>query len=209
MLLDVLCSPGGRAQSQLRRAFQELGDDADGRLVGDVAGKGQRCLHDLLQQLQLVIRVSAKGERAHDELVHHHPERPPIHGAGVAFADNALRGEVLRRPDESVGLQTLLAAPEVHQLGIAPEVQHHVLRLQVSVHDRPPVEVLQSQGDAAPEELGLPLAEVANLPYGREQVATSKELGQEVNVLGILEGSDEVHDAGVVAFRVNLPLQEH
>ena len=49
-------------------------------------------------------------------------------------------------------LERLLAAPEVHQLGVAAEVEHHILRLQVAVHDAAAVEVLQRQGDAAAVE---------------------------------------------------------
>mmetsp|Transcript_19339 Transcript_19339/g.60806 ORF Transcript_19339/g.60806 Transcript_19339/m.60806 type:complete len:344 (+) Transcript_19339:349-1380(+) len=209
MLLDLLRPPRGGAQPQLRRAFQQALQQGDAApATGEqIPREVQRCLPDLAKQLQLVLRVLPERQRANDELVHHHAQRPPIDGARVAFArrDDLWR-HVLRRANQGARLQGLLAASEVHQLGVAAEIQQNVFRLQVSVHDPTRVQVLQGKDHGATVELRLRLRKAPDLADGIEELTPAKELRQEVDVLGVLKRLDELHDARVVALRIDLPL---
>ena len=72
----------------------------------------------------------------------------------LAFPNDAFRSEILWSANKGVGLEALLAASEVHQLGISSEIQDHILWLEVAVHDRAAVKILQGQCDAAPKKPG-------------------------------------------------------
>mmetsp|Transcript_18147 Transcript_18147/g.51802 ORF Transcript_18147/g.51802 Transcript_18147/m.51802 type:complete len:406 (-) Transcript_18147:1496-2713(-) len=206
MLLDFLRTSCGRPETELGRALEEAGHDADAGLVRDVARERKRGFQDFSEEVQLVLGIPAEWQRTDDELMHHHAERPPIDRASVPLAEDRLWREVLRRADEGVGAHGLLAAAHVHQLGVPFEVEEHVLRLQIPVHDASSMQVLERQSDGGAVELRLRFGQVADLADGVEQVASAEELGQEVHILAVLEGFDELHDARVVALSVDVAL---
>ena len=70
----------------------------------------------------------------------------------LAFPDDAFRREVLRSANKGVGLEALLAASEIHQLGISSEIQDDILWFEVAVHDGAAVKILQGKRDAAPKK---------------------------------------------------------
>mmetsp|Transcript_39600 Transcript_39600/g.103213 ORF Transcript_39600/g.103213 Transcript_39600/m.103213 type:complete len:284 (-) Transcript_39600:459-1310(-) len=206
MLLDLLGALLGRTDAELGGPLEQPRDDGDRGLVLYEVREFQGCLHDLLVQLHLVVGVAPKREGAHDELMHHDPERPPVDRASVPLALDGLWSKVLGRADQGVSPQRLLAAAEVDKLGVALEIQQDVLGLEVSVYNGTTVEVLECQGNRRAVELRLRLGQLADLANGEEQVTTTEELREKVNVLGVLESLDELHDARVVALGVDVSL---
>mmetsp|Transcript_24301 Transcript_24301/g.75005 ORF Transcript_24301/g.75005 Transcript_24301/m.75005 type:complete len:249 (+) Transcript_24301:288-1034(+) len=97
-----------------------------------------------------------EGRPAHERLVHQHAVGPQVHLERVALAQDALRREVLRRPEDGprfegglvglggvVGLFEELGEAEVDDFQVAGAGRHHdVLRLQVSVDDAVVMDVI-------------------------------------------------------------------
>mmetsp|Transcript_39123 Transcript_39123/g.66590 ORF Transcript_39123/g.66590 Transcript_39123/m.66590 type:complete len:224 (+) Transcript_39123:768-1439(+) len=97
-------------------------------------------------------------------LVHQDPHGPPVHGGAPRHLQQ-LGGQV---QDGPAGAQRLLVGrrypffrqPKVDQLHVPFLVQHHVLQLQVSVHDALLVQVVNGQDQLRHVKLGRLLAEV-------------------------------------------------
>mmetsp|Transcript_52124 Transcript_52124/g.149421 ORF Transcript_52124/g.149421 Transcript_52124/m.149421 type:complete len:240 (+) Transcript_52124:202-921(+) len=206
VLLDLLGPLDGGSEPQLGRALEEPRHDGDAWLVDDVARELESGLQNFLKELKLVLRVSSERQRTNDKLVHHHAERPPIDGTRVPLAEDCLGRKVLRCSHQGVRTRSLLATTHVHKLGVAFKIQQHILWLEIPVHDAARVEVLQSACNGCAVELCLRLCQVSNLSDRVEQVSATKELGQEIHVLAVLESLDELHDARVVALRVDVAL---
>ena len=94
----------------------------------------------------------------------------------MAFAVKEFRGQVLRSPTHRSGgevvADSLLAEPEVRQLGMAMLVQEHVLRLQIPEDNVQTVEILKGQEQLTGVEPGATLGETPSTAEVEEELPT-------------------------------------
>mmetsp|Transcript_2764 Transcript_2764/g.7595 ORF Transcript_2764/g.7595 Transcript_2764/m.7595 type:complete len:471 (-) Transcript_2764:366-1778(-) len=122
---------------------------------------------------------------ARHHLENQYSQGPPVQGVGVTAGGDEFRGEVIRRTAGRVRLADgKLRKAHVCELEAPELVQQQVLRLQVSVHDAPLVEVLEGEHDASRVELGMSCAAVkAFAVVGGVELAAQGGLHQEVEGL--------------------------
>ena len=161
-------------------------------------------VHHQLQHV--VVAVAWEGDLAGEELVHHAPERPHVHGVTVRQAQDYLRSPV--EPGHEVGGELVVAGvhctPQVAQLHLGPaRVHQHVVRLDVRVQysARPQQpERLQQLVRVRPHRLEVDADLPAELLYDLPQVEV-QSLEAHAHVAPVLEMLHEV-DAVALALRV-------
>jgi hypothetical protein len=98
----------------------------------------------------MIIAMEERGD-AHEKLEQEDTKGPPVNCVVMAIPDDHLRGEVLRRPAEGVGLVFLalshLGEAEVSQLQVPILIEEDVLWLQVPVQNVLLVEMSKCQSD--------------------------------------------------------------
>mmetsp|Transcript_60576 Transcript_60576/g.136336 ORF Transcript_60576/g.136336 Transcript_60576/m.136336 type:complete len:334 (+) Transcript_60576:92-1093(+) len=139
---------------------------------------------------------------AGDELEGQHAKRPPVHHpvVGMRGVDHLGR-HVLRRSNQRVGLaEDEAREAQVADLRVAPRVKEQVLRLQISVHDVPLVEVIEGQGHASRIEhgggpaRGVLLQDLPVVGHHPPEVATTGKLHKHVHVLRVLVGPEKSYN---------------
>ena len=105
----------------------------------------------------VILVLSCKDRHADETLEHNAAERPHVDGRGVGNAQHDLRRPVeptLNVSVESLRLKATRAVVYQFDLALVHLHQQHVLRLQVTVHDRELVHVVQSLQDLDAKPLG-------------------------------------------------------
>ena len=99
----------------------------------------------LNQVVHLILVWVVKGRDTNNHLVDQDSKRPPVQCFVVSRPDDHLRGQVLWRTAEGVGLLTILlhdlGQAKVSQHDVTIVVQQNVLRLEITVDDVALVEV--------------------------------------------------------------------
>mmetsp|Transcript_64435 Transcript_64435/g.179211 ORF Transcript_64435/g.179211 Transcript_64435/m.179211 type:complete len:280 (-) Transcript_64435:1437-2276(-) len=117
----------------------------------------------------------------------------------------------MRRADHSECfaflLIELLCNAEVDELEVPLVVEHHILRLQIAVHDVPVCQLSEYNDQRACVELRLgPGEHRGNHADGPVQLSTRDELRQHVDAFLRLESFDKRHDERMVVFRKQVTL---
>lgn len=114
-----------------------------------------------------LVPVSFEGIIASDHLINNDAETVPIHTAIVLFVPDDFGSQVLRRPTKRLShavallIHPIFAQPEIRQLTVTLRVNQYILRLQITVDDALPVQVLESQDDLSAVELSALFFELA------------------------------------------------
>lgn len=113
---------------------------------------------------QLLFRRRVVRRYADEHFVEHDAEEVPVDGFAVAgfsqhFGSQVGDGAAEGPSAGGVLHDAFLRKPEVSEFAVAVLVQHYVVRLQVSVDDVSPVQILQGEDDLAQVHLGFLLRE--------------------------------------------------
>ena len=103
----------------------------------------------------------------------------------------------------------LLRKSKVGHLDVAVPVEKDVLRLEVTVKDAALVQVLEDERHLGGVETRCVVGKAARPSQVREELAADDVLHQQVEVLVVLEGAEEVDDERVVELLEDLLLRLH
>mmetsp|Transcript_70 Transcript_70/g.283 ORF Transcript_70/g.283 Transcript_70/m.283 type:complete len:342 (+) Transcript_70:594-1619(+) len=196
VLLNII-----RPALEVANALGEVGGEELLDQVLGVAVKVPReldlALEDLLVDTERILVVKRRVPSQH--LVDEDAHSPPVHSLAVAFAENDLGREVLWCAAEcpSPILDTLGKA-KVGDFDVARVIKQQVLRLEVPVDDGLSVQVLEGKDDLRGIEARCFVGEAPRLAQVGEELATDDVLHHQVEVHGVLEGSKQVDDEGVI-----------
>mmetsp|Transcript_15497 Transcript_15497/g.49627 ORF Transcript_15497/g.49627 Transcript_15497/m.49627 type:complete len:241 (-) Transcript_15497:727-1449(-) len=148
------------------------------------------------------VAVRPEGEGSHYEFVDHNAQGPDVHGETVAGGRDHLRRHVRGGSHHGVGhgqaAVQFLGQSEIYQLEVPMRVQHHVLGLEVPVHDLPTMESLECYHQRSSVELGLLSREDAHPPQLVVQHAARDQLCEDVHALWGVERPDNAQDERVL-----------
>ena len=162
-------------------------------------GEFQRVLEDFLVDLEWILGVFSEGDEASHELVEDYTEGPEIHGERVALSCECLRRHVIGSADHREGLLCavqLLAGAQVYELQVPVSADHDVFWLEVTVDERFVMESFDDVKQLSAIKHGLLGIQQSNDSDGIEEFHAVDELSQEVDVVLILVGADELHHEG-------------
>mmetsp|Transcript_115120 Transcript_115120/g.358519 ORF Transcript_115120/g.358519 Transcript_115120/m.358519 type:complete len:320 (+) Transcript_115120:3-962(+) len=147
--------------------------------------------------------LGEERSRADHELVEQDAQRPPVDGASIACPLVDLGGLVFGGAAHGVGAADgrpeEAGEAEVAELGVAPDVQDHVLHLEVAVHDAPLMHVLERQNHASRVELRV-LLKPPEVPLEVDlvEVPAASGLHEYVQVLLPVERGREPRHKGTI-----------
>ena len=151
------------------------------------------------------VPVSFEGIIAGDHLIHNDAETVPIHTAIVLFVPDDFGCQVLGRPTKRLShasaallIHPIFAQPKIRQLTVTLRVNQYILRLQITVDDALPVQVLESQDDLSAVELSALFFELARDRKMVKKLTAIHELHYHVQVLRVLERKLKLHYERVV-----------
>jgi hypothetical protein len=107
---------------------------------------------------------------------------------------------VLNRPgDILTGIQlSRLRQAEVEELGPALPREHHVLRLQVAMHDAERMCGAERVGDLRPDIDDAPIAECSFIPEQHAKAYSVDEFGDEITDAGLMASIMDDDDSGMI-----------
>mmetsp|Transcript_278 Transcript_278/g.868 ORF Transcript_278/g.868 Transcript_278/m.868 type:complete len:597 (-) Transcript_278:1548-3338(-) len=188
------------------RVHPEQAGDEVLRLGGDPSPfplrEGEGAGRDFAEELPLVWGV--EGHVAAEQDVGHHAQRPHVHRSAVGLVLHDLGREVVwgaRQRAEGLARAAVHREAEVGDLhgGVGARVlEQDVLGLDVPMHDAVLVEVADGVEQDVHCAGSLLLREPGLRNHAVEQLAALAELGDEVEVRGVVvEEGHEAHDVGV------------
>mmetsp|Transcript_37028 Transcript_37028/g.78180 ORF Transcript_37028/g.78180 Transcript_37028/m.78180 type:complete len:497 (+) Transcript_37028:760-2250(+) len=134
-------------------------------------------------------------------LINQYPQTPIIHRPIMSLAQNHLRGQIIRRPAESIRLPILnhLGQPKVHNLDISRIVQHEILRFEIAIGHLTLVHVRKRRQHAGRVEHAPILREFVLKVQQLTELAAAQCLHEKILALDVLhdvvtsgdEGMDE------------------
>mmetsp|Transcript_114747 Transcript_114747/g.244858 ORF Transcript_114747/g.244858 Transcript_114747/m.244858 type:complete len:200 (-) Transcript_114747:2145-2744(-) len=156
---DVSIAMNSSSQALLLLAAEQARHQASADLVLVPAREPQRCLKHRLTDLHGVVAIVREGEVTADKFEEQDTQGPDVDLDAVAASLQHIRSHVVGCTDDGEGLtlalSKLLRDSKIHQLQIAVLVQHHIFRLEISVHDSSPSELLENEDQGARVELRL------------------------------------------------------
>lgn len=162
-------------------------------------GKFQRVFEDLLVNLERIFCVFSEGYEASHEFIEDNAEGPKIHGEGVTFSRECLRCHVVRSTNHGECLLSsvqFFAGPQIYEFQVSISTDHDVFWLEIAIDERLLMEGFDDVQQLSPIKHGLFSIQQSNDSDGIEKLHSVDELGQEVDIVLVLVGADELHHKG-------------